>query len=485
MLATAFIGSAFLTATALFQHWQFTAKGYKDTCRKIEQSISPASQVFYPGSPELEADISHWANSTSQVSACSVQPGTPHDLGLILRELASTRTPFAVKGGGYTVNHGFSSTLGVHISLTRFNDVVINEDSETVEIGAGLSWPDVYASIVPKGVNVVGGRLNGVGVSGLTLGGGYSWKTSQFGLTIDTVTEFELVLPSGQVRTVTELDEDLWFGLRGGLNNYGIVTKFTLKSHMQPDIWAAQINFAGDQIYSAQKTLSQFLSEPHDRKAAQLAEFIYVDGTLLLSLTLFYDGPRFPRTLYDELLNLPSISKSVFECSFLEFVTREPILAFERGHMSSVPILHYTEGILKAFMNETKFWGDKLNQYDPSVVVVYAIDPFESDFLTHGSPSAYPANRTLPVFPSRIYFGWTDSSADQRMGDAIRASTAVLERAIIEDDQDLKNAAAYTNYAISGTPLEKIYGGNLPRLRRIREIYDPEDVMGLAGGWRF
>ena len=43
---------------------------------------------------------------------------------------------------------------------------------------------------------------------------GYSWKTSQFGLTIDTVTEFELVLPSGQVKTVTEKDEDLWFGLR-------------------------------------------------------------------------------------------------------------------------------------------------------------------------------------------------------------------------------------------------------------------------------
>src|SRR6266702_3078045 len=89
-----------------------------------------------------------------------------------LRELASTRTPFAVKGIGHSVNRGFSSTLGVHISLTRFNDIVINEDSETVEIGAGLTWTDVYASLVPKGINVVGGRINGVGVSGLTLGGG-------------------------------------------------------------------------------------------------------------------------------------------------------------------------------------------------------------------------------------------------------------------------------------------------------------------------
>lgn len=59
----------------------------------------------------------------------------------------------------------------MHVSLTRFSDVVINEN-ETVDIGAGLSWTDVYAAIVPKGINVVGGRQNGYGVSGLTLGGG-------------------------------------------------------------------------------------------------------------------------------------------------------------------------------------------------------------------------------------------------------------------------------------------------------------------------
>ena len=67
---------------------------------------------------------------------------------------------------------GFSSTLGVHISMIRFNDIVICNDSQTVEIGAGLTWTDVYAYLVPKGINVVGGRLDGVGVSGLTLGGG-------------------------------------------------------------------------------------------------------------------------------------------------------------------------------------------------------------------------------------------------------------------------------------------------------------------------
>jgi FAD/FMN-containing dehydrogenase len=78
--------------------------------------------------------------------------------------------PFAVKGGGHTTNPGFSSTPGVHISMTRFNKIVIRKD--TVKIEAGLTWTDVYDYLIPRGLNVVGGRQNGIGVTGLTLGGG-------------------------------------------------------------------------------------------------------------------------------------------------------------------------------------------------------------------------------------------------------------------------------------------------------------------------
>ena len=80
--------------------------------------------------------------------------------------------PFAVKGGGHSTNRGFSSTQGVHISMTRFNDIAIRKDSRSVEIGAGLTWTDVYEYLVPKGLNVVGGRMNAVGVAGFALGGG-------------------------------------------------------------------------------------------------------------------------------------------------------------------------------------------------------------------------------------------------------------------------------------------------------------------------
>ena len=118
-------------------------------------------------------------------------------------------------------------------------------------------------------------------------------------------------------------------------------------------------------------------------------------------------------------------------------------------------------------------------------MLVYSLEPFQSDFLSHGGPSAYPPNRSLAVFPSSIYLGWTNASADGYMADAMRRSAASLVEAGIQDGQDLKNAAPSVNYALFGTPLETMYGEHLERLREIREEYDPEDVMGLAGGWKF
>lgn len=145
-----------------------------------------------------------------------------------------------VKGGGHSSNPGFSSTAGVQISMSRFGEVIYDEAAGTVEIGAGLIWDDVYEALAPYAVNVVGGRVTGVGVAGFTLGGGacsslvefmmvatnvdivfvcdlpsgYSWKSNQYGLTVDTIQAYELVLPNGTVTTVTSDNDDLFWALK-------------------------------------------------------------------------------------------------------------------------------------------------------------------------------------------------------------------------------------------------------------------------------
>lgn len=105
--------------------------------------------------------------------------------------------------------------------MFRFGEVTYNPASETAVIGAGLVWDSVYAALAPYGRNVVGGRVTGVGVAGFSLGGGYSWLSNERGLTIDSIVAYELVKPTGEVVTVTkESDSELFWGLKGGMNNF-------------------------------------------------------------------------------------------------------------------------------------------------------------------------------------------------------------------------------------------------------------------------
>jgi hypothetical protein len=71
------------------------------------------------------------------------------------------------------------------------------------------------------------------------------------------------------------------------------------------------------------------------------------------------------------------------------------------------------------------------------------------------------------------------------MAPALRHISGRIRAAALADGQNVSHAAKYPNYALFGTPLEDIYGGNVKRLRKIRAAIDPEDVMGLAGGWKF
>ena len=139
-----------------------------------------------------------------------------------------------MKSGGHALAQGYSSTLGVQISMSKFSTILYDEDSNTVTLGTGLTWGEVYKRLEMFGVMVPGARVGPVGnwvhkkkvllkvlmtilagVGGFSLGGGYSWKTDQYGLAIDNIVGFELVLPSGEISNVTnESNPDLFFALK-------------------------------------------------------------------------------------------------------------------------------------------------------------------------------------------------------------------------------------------------------------------------------
>lgn len=124
---------------------------------------------------------------------------------------------------------------GVLLALEKLNDVRVHKD--TVEVGPGLTWYDLYSSLEPHGRVAIGGRLKTIGVPGLTLIGGFHYFNNKYGFAMDNVVSYDIVLGNDtQVKASKSHHADLFWALKGGANNYGIVTKFTLRTFDVPKI---------------------------------------------------------------------------------------------------------------------------------------------------------------------------------------------------------------------------------------------------------
>ena len=133
----------------------------------------------------------------------------------------------------------------------------------------------------------------------------------------------------------------------------------------------------------------------------------------------------------------------------------------------------------------SQLWGARLYALDENATLSSILEPFDKGLFTHGSGSAYPPDRSHPILPSALTVQWSNASLDKTMASALRQISDTIHTAALRDGQNVSHAAPYVNYALFGTPLKDMYGANVERLRKIRAAIDPEDVMGLAGGWKF
>ncbi|RXW13918.1 hypothetical protein EST38_g11934 [Candolleomyces aberdarensis] len=461
-------------------------KDYTHVCLRIASSISP-SAVHYPGSPVYAWLNSHWSASSDQPSACVAEPRSVSDVSTILRIIGQTRTPFAVQSGGHATNPGFSSTLGVHISLYSLRSIDYSSTSQTVEIGTGLKWDDVYAALEPHGMSVAGGRVTDVGVGGFTLGGGYSWKTNQHGLAIDTVTALELVKPNGDVVQVTEkCDSELFFGLKGASNNFGIVTKITLKTFAQgPGGFAS---FTSPQaIAGLDAATAKFSTEVKDPKASILSTFTYYQGSLSGSVQLFYDGPNPSPEIFDDIMALSSTSADVSTRSHLSLILSTPANATYglRTYFDTLPVVDYSPEFLELVRDTSVAVGQELASTSFLSLSLVA-EPFLPTILSHNpSRTAYPFTRSKMYTPFNIMISWANATDDEVIAEVVKKIRNRLSKALVAEGQsDIVDAPLYPNYALYDTPVKRIYGSNLPALKALKARVDPANVMGLAGGFK-
>ncbi|KAF2704334.1 FAD-binding domain-containing protein [Pleomassaria siparia CBS 279.74] len=260
---------------------------------KVFQTMSPLvlpGQVFLPNSSVYNESVNSYfaAFEREVVPECIIKPNSSADVSVIMTASVAANTKLAVRGGGHTMWAGAANLQGgATVDLRNIKGVVLSNDNTTVSVGAGETWGSVYEKLIPLGLMVAGGRMLDVGVAGLTLGGGLSYFTGKVGFVADTVTNFEIVLASGQVVNANkDTNTDLFAALKGGSNNFGIVTKIDYPVFAHKYMWGGMSAFQAPSEPELFKAFTDFATAPTGDVDAQVILSVGFDTSIGVELSV-------------------------------------------------------------------------------------------------------------------------------------------------------------------------------------------------------
>lgn len=205
---------------------------------------------------------------------------TPADVQKVVRIAAESGHPLAVRCGGHSFAGLGTCDDGIVCVLSRLNAVVVDPRARTVDVGGGALLGDVDAAGERHGLVTPAGVVSHTGVGGLTLGGGMGYLSRRFGLTIDNLLEVDVVTADGRLRRVGPDEEsDLFWAIRGGGGNFGVVTRFRFRMHSLGPVVIRRWSYPAT-IASA--TLRAYRDVAAELPREATTAFVVTDGELSL-----------------------------------------------------------------------------------------------------------------------------------------------------------------------------------------------------------
>ncbi|WP_232701410.1 FAD-binding oxidoreductase [Halobacterium wangiae] len=397
----------------------------------------------------------------------------PADVAHAVSFAADADLPVAVRGGGHGVSGGAVVDDGVVIDLGWMDDVRVDPDEQVARVSAGARWGDVDRETQAHGLATPGGVVSDTGVAGLTLGGGFGHLRRTFGLSCDNVRSMDVVTAEGDLVVASaDRNPDLFWALRGGGGNFGVVTSFEFDLHpVGPEVATCFVWYDGDE---ATEVLHAFREWADDapREANALPFYAYVPAVELFPEDA-WDDPAVavlgawagdPDEGVDELRDLRTLADPL-----ADFSDVLPYREFQRLLDEDYPEgrLYYWKSVALAELTDDVV--DLLVERGAAAPsTLSTVDLWHLGGAIREGDGAFPKRDAAYLF--NVEANWDDPRQTEANVQWVRDTVdAVRELDAAE--------GMYVNFAGFGEDAARVaYGESYDRLREVNERYDPEGV---------
>jgi len=435
-------------------------------------------ELIRPGDARYDSARRVWNGMIDRRPALIVRCAAPDDVTAAVGFARENGLVVAVRGGGHNVAGNATCDDGLVIDLSPMRAVVVDPERRTARAKGGARWGDLDMAAAAHGLATTGGAVSTTGIAGLTLGGGVGWLARKHGLTCDNLRAAEVVTADGRLLTADEHEHaDLFWAVRGGGGNFGVVTAFEYRLHPLTTV------------------LGGMVLHPIERAAEALRFFRAFAASAPEALsTLFYFFVAPPVTfLPPELCNRPLAGLAVCyagDPAEGEEVLR-PLRRFGPPLVDEIRPMPYTamQRLIDAGSPPglRNYWkAGFLKGLDDDAIAAIAAHltratepgPFLEVFQFNGAVNRVAPDATAfahrgASFDLTIGAKWTDPAADVRQIGWVRDCYAALE--------PFTTGGVYVNYLgdEGEQRVRAAYGANYDRLAAVKATYDPHNLFRL------
>ncbi|MFL5250789.1 MAG: FAD-binding oxidoreductase [Myxococcales bacterium] len=267
-----------------------------------ELSASFKGELVRPGDRTYDEHRRVWNGSIDRFPALIARCGGVADVLAAVRFAATAGLPVAVRGGGHSFPGHSVCDGGIVIDLGPMKEIRVDPEARIARVQAGALWGELDRETQAFGLATTGGIVTHTGVAGLTLGGGIGWLHRKHGLTIDQLVSVDLITAGGEFVTASQTENsELFWGVRGGGGNFGIVTEFEFRLHpVGPTVLAGPIFWPMERAPALLRFYREWSAEAPDdlmtivvQRRAPALEFVPAElhGKPVIAVACCYSGP--------------------------------------------------------------------------------------------------------------------------------------------------------------------------------------------------